>query len=96
MAIERLGRKAWGIVSAFEKVKCEQDWKKMGSAKNWHSKVDFEAWKRIDPGREGRDDHIFINRKAEDEMRGEMDREAQWLKVQQKLTDRAKGQKEEI
>ena len=30
-------------------------------------------------------DHIFVNRKAEDELRTEMDREAQMLKARSKL-----------
>jgi hypothetical protein len=46
----------------------------------------MEMWRRTDPGLEDQE-HIFVNRKAEDEMRGEMDREASMLKAKLKLSE---------
>jgi hypothetical protein len=83
---EKMARKVLGIRSAYKAVVRESDWKK-GGAKVWKSKVDMETWKRTDPGLEDHE-HIFVNRKAEDEMRGEMDREASMLKAKLKLSER--------
>ena len=89
VTLEKLGRKAFGIVKAFESVQKESDWKKTGG-KDWKSKVDFESWKRIDPSREGEEEHVFVNRVMEDDMRGEMDREAAIAKARTRLAE-AKG-----
>ena len=83
---EKMARKVLGIRSAYKAVVKESDWKK-GTAKVWKSKVDMEMWKRTDPGLEDHE-HIFVNRRAEDEMRGEMDREASMLKAKLKLSER--------
>jgi hypothetical protein len=58
----------------------------LNGAKAWKSKVDMEMWRRTDPGLEDQE-HIFVNRKVEDEMRGEMDREASMLKAKLKLSE---------
>ncbi len=50
--------------------------------------MDFESWRLIDPSREGKDEVVFQNRKAEEEIRAEMDREATMLKAKQKLSER--------
>jgi len=82
---EKLSRKGFGIVGAFGAVQKESDWKRTSNAgKNWKSKVDYEKWRRMDPMAEDKD-HLFINRKVEDEIRSEMEREAQQLKARKKL-----------
>ena len=84
---EKMARKVLGIRSAYKAVVRESDWKK-GGAKVWKSKVDMEMWRRMDPELEDQE-HVFVNRKAEDEMRGEMDREASMLKAKAKLSERS-------
>ena len=84
---EKLARKAMGIRSAFKEVTKTADWKKPDGAKTWKSKVDREIWRRIDPQLEDVE-HMFINRRAEDEIRTEMDRDAALLKAKAKLADR--------
>ena len=81
-----MARKVLGIRTAYKAVSKESDWKAKG-AKGWKSKVDMEMWRRMDPELEDLD-HVFVNRKAEDEMRGEMDREASMLKAKAKLSER--------
>jgi len=84
---EKMARKIMGIKAAYKMVSKEEDWKR-GSAKGWKSKVDMEMWRRTDPGLNDQE-HIFINRKAEDEMRGEMDRDASLMKAKMKLSERS-------
>ena len=81
---ERLARKIMGIKAGCQAVEKESDWKKPGNAKSWKTKVDRQMWERIDPMLNDKD-HIFVNRKAEDELRTEMDREARMLKARSKL-----------
>ncbi len=50
-------------------------------------KVDRVTLKRTDPFVQDKE-HIFMNRKVEDEMRTEMDRDASLLKVRAKLEER--------
>jgi len=85
--VERLARKVLGIKYGFADVSKESDWKKPANAKTWKSRIDKETWKRMDPNVEDKD-HIFMTRKAEDEMRTEMDRDAAMLKAKAKLADR--------
>ena len=85
--VERLARKILGIKYGFADVNKESDWKKQANAKIWKSKIDRETWRRTDPNVDDKE-HIFMNRKAEDEMRTEMDREASMLKAKAKLADR--------
>ena len=82
-----MGRKFLGIKFAFKDVQKEADWKKGAKGK---SKVDYELWKRTDPAKEDVE-HAFINRKAENEIRSEMEREAAMLKARQKLADQKKN-----
>ena len=85
VSTERLGRKGYGIVAAFKEVKKRDDWQKPGGHKgNQVSKVDYEGWRRLDPQFEDRE-HLFINRKVEEEVRLEMDRDAAMLKAKNKL-----------
>ena len=46
--------------------------------------MDKEIWKRIDPSIDDLE-HVFINRKAENEMRLEMDRDVLLMKAKSKL-----------
>ena len=82
---EKMARKVLGIRSAYKDVFTKSDWKG-GRAAVWKSMVDMEAWKRTDPGL-GDQEHIFMNRKAEDEMRRATDREASMLKTELKLSE---------
>ena len=85
VSTEKMVRKAYGIVLAYKEVKKKSDWQKpQGAAKNWSSRVDQEAWRRYDPGYEEKE-HLFINRRVEDEVRSEMDRDAALLKARSKL-----------
>ena len=84
---EKLARKVMGIRLAYKDVMKVGDWKKTEGSKTWKSKVDRETWRRIDPQLEDAD-HMFVNRRAEDEMRTEMDRDAALLKAKAKLADR--------
>jgi hypothetical protein len=87
---EKMARKMMGIKMAFQDVRKESDWRKpAGSKSGWKERIDREMWKRIDPNVE-EVDHIFINRKAENELRSEMDRDAAMLKAKAKLSDRTK------
>ena len=90
VALERLAKKGFAITCAFKDVTKKDDWKKPPSApKSWKSKVNEELWKRIDPSRGGVDELNFANRKLEEEIRGEVDRDAAMLKAFKKLAERS-------
>ena len=58
VSVEKLSRKAYALVKAFENVRCEADWKRpRGDAKNWKSKIDWGAAKKLDPAL--KDDHLM-------------------------------------
>ena len=84
--VERLARKACGIVAAYRHVHCENDWKRNPPNKPWKSKVDYETWKRTDPSMAG-EDNIFVSREVEDEQRKKMDRDALLIKAKSKLVE---------
>ena len=86
---EKLVRKIFGIKAAFKEVKKEGDWKKAGKNK---VKIDYELWDRIDPTRKDQE-HAFINRKVETELRTEMERDASMLKAKAKLAEAQKSGK---
>ena len=90
ISTERLGRKGYGIITAFRDVKKREDWQKPSGQKSWTTKVDYEGWRRVDPLYEDRE-HLFVNRKVEEEVRQEMDRDAAMLKAKNKLTAQSKG-----
>jgi hypothetical protein len=85
--VERLARKVLGIKVGYAEVNKEADWKKPANVKTWKTKVDREMWRRTDPTVDDKD-HIFMNRRAEDEMRTELDREASMLKAKAKMAER--------
>ena len=88
---EKLARKMHGMKLAFLNVEKESDWKKpSGKSTGWKTKVDEESWDRYDPERKERSHHVFVNRKAEDEVRGEMEREANLLKAKNKLHEHSR------
>ena len=90
LTAEKLGKEIYGLMRAYEYVGKESDWKKpTGGSKNWVSKVNWEAAKRVDP--ELKADHQVPRiREQEDETAKEMDREAALLRVQDKLAEAAK------
>ena len=90
VAFERLVRKGYGIVRGYRNVHCVNDWRRpktMDKGQKWESKVDEEIWARVDPAKAGKEEFAFVNRRVENEVRTEMDREAQWLKARNKLTE---------
>ena len=86
VGMEKMARKAMGIQAAFKEVHKEEHWKP--KAKGAKSKVDREMWRRYDPEMADSDEHLFINRNAENEVRTEMDRDAALLKAKAKLNNR--------
>ena len=89
VALERLAKRGFGIHSAFRLVERKEDWRKPPNAgKQWRSKVDDEMWRRIDPARANVDELSFVNRRVEEEIRGEVERDAAILKSFAKLRER--------
>ena len=89
VALEKLCKRAYAIVAACQGVEKRDDWKKPANAgKGWRSKINEELWKRIDPSRAGADELAFTNRKVEEEIRVEVDRDAAMLKAFSKLEQR--------
>ena len=86
MALEKLAKKGYGIHQAFFDVEREEHWRK--TDKKGVRKVNDELWRRINPARSGKEDQIFVNRGLEEEIRGEVDRDAQLLKAFTKLKER--------
>ena len=66
--------------------------KNLDGKQKWNSLVDEEIWRRLDPAKAGLEDFTFVNRKAEEEVRAEMDRESQWLKAKNRLAENKTGQ----
>jgi len=77
VCVERLAKKALGLLHAFKNCQRESDWKRPPGkdTKSWTSKVDWEAAKRIDPELASQDSG-FRMRHLEDEIRKELTREA--------------------
>ena len=89
VALEKLCKRAYAIVAACQTVEKRDDWKKAANAgKGWRSKINEELWRRIDPSRAGADELAFTNRKVEEEIRVEVDRDAAMLKAFSKLEQR--------
>ena len=88
VALERIARKALGLVRAFKDVTQERDWKRPAGTsgnKGWKSKVNWEAAKRCDPGMV--EDGEFVHREAEEEARGEIEKDASMLKAYAKIAE---------
>ena len=91
IALERLCRKALGIVESWRQVECEADWSKPAAApKSWKTKVRYEEAKQFDPYMV--DDSVFRIRKLEEEVRGEVVRGANLLKARNKLEKQTGGE----
>ena len=78
VCVERLGKKALGLMHAFKACQSPDDWRRPQGKKDgskWTSKVDWEAAKRIDPELASQDTG-FRMRHLEDEIRKELTREA--------------------
>ena len=81
---EFLARQGWGFESCFSRCRSKNCWLKPRSnaPKDWKSKVDWELYHRIvPPDQKG----VLVLREAEDELRGEIDRDAMLLKSRAKL-----------
>jgi hypothetical protein len=88
VSIEKISRKVRAVKSAHKEIKKEADWKRPVGSKVWNSRVDLELTKQIDPHVEDVD-HVFINRRAEDELKTEMNRDAAMVKAKAKLAERS-------
>ena len=87
VAVEKEARKAVGLVKAFKDIKSEKDWKKPSNLKEkWKSKVNWEACRRIDHSYI-EDDTEFVSRPAEEEIRGEIERDAGIFKACAKVAE---------
>ena len=78
VCVERLGKKALGLMHAFKTCQSPDVWRRPPGKKDgskWTSKVDWEAAKRIDPELASQDTG-FRMRHLEDEIRKELTREA--------------------
>ena len=86
IGVERLARKALGIVYAYKSCNKKADWLKPPNAKDgkWESKVDWSAAKRVDPAL-AEEESTFVDRVSQDEIRAEMEREANLVKAKSKL-----------
>ena len=58
------------------------------AVKQWRSKVDEVLWRRLDPAKANIDELSFVNRKVEEEIRAEVERDASILKSFAKLRER--------
>ena len=86
---EYLCRECYGLEEAFRKVRCKKDWCRMDSGKNFKSKVDWEAGRRIDPALV--DHHRLRVKPVEEEIQKERERDALFLKTRAKLEEADRG-----
>jgi hypothetical protein len=87
VSTEQACKSAKAIVVGYDLCRHESDWRRPNSAKTWKSKVEAELMKRVDPGL--LEEKPFVDRRADAEMRREMERDAALLKVKMKLEERA-------
>ncbi|CAK0870311.1 unnamed protein product [Prorocentrum cordatum] len=83
VSFERLVRKGYAIVRAYRNVNSRDDWSRPKDAKNWKSKVDWEAARRLDP--QLADEGTIRVMSAEEEMKKAMGRDAQLMKARSDL-----------
>ncbi|CAK0897485.1 unnamed protein product, partial [Prorocentrum cordatum] len=83
VSFERLVRKGYAIVRAYRNVNSRDDWSRPKDAKNWKSKVDWEAARRLDP--QLADESTIRVMSAEEEMKKAMGRDAQLTKARSDL-----------
>ena len=78
VGVEKLCKKAFGLMTAYSPIKQEIDWKRPSGNNKWVTKVDWEGAKRIDPDLRGKD-NLFRLREVKDEARRQIDRDAALL-----------------
>ncbi|CAK0828932.1 unnamed protein product [Prorocentrum cordatum] len=83
VSFERLVRKGYAIVRAYRNVNSRDDWSRPKDAKNWKSKVDWEAARRLDP--QLADESTIRAMSAQEEMKKAMGRDAQLMKARPDL-----------
>ncbi len=77
--LERMCRRAMGIIKAWEPVSCKEDWSRSKSAgKEWKSKVDLEAQIRLD--RDCQEGELLRYVDIQEEIRTARDDDAKELK----------------
>ena len=85
VSTEKLARGAYALVQGYRDVHKVEDWKRSGQ-KTWKTKVDAEAIKRYDPDKmTAFGEPQYVSRQVEEEVRSEMDRDAQLIKARTKL-----------
>ena len=90
ISTEYLCRKAYGFELAFLACKEKSDWHKPAKAgAGWTSKIDWEMWRRIDPGAQPDMLQGDFLTGVKEEVKSEMSRDADLLKVKLKLSDRS-------
>ena len=86
--IEYLARTAYGCEVAFGQCRSESDWRKPKQAgKDWATKVDWDMLRRIDPGSTSEFMNGEYMKGVKQEVKKEMSRDIDFLKVQQKLSE---------
>jgi len=90
IGVEKLSKKAYGLMTAYNNVKKETDWKRPSGNAKWTSRVDWNAAKRVDPDLKGEDSLLRVPQ-VEDEVRTEIDREAALIKAKAKLDERQRS-----
>jgi hypothetical protein len=82
---EYICRRCYGLERGFENCRVKSDWLKPRNnpPKDWVSKVDWDMVDRYDPS--SQKSSLLQSRAAEDEVRAEIDRDAQLLKARNKL-----------
>ena len=82
---EYLCRENYGLEEAFRKCRVKKDWRKMDGQKNFKSKVDWEASRRIDP--QAVSHHKLRMKNVEEEIHKERERDALIAKTRMKLSE---------
>ena len=92
ISVEKMCKKAYGIMTAYGEVRAVSDWKRPAGNSKWTSKVNWDKAKFINPDLV--QEEVLHIPGVEDEVRGVMDREAQMMKIQTKLQERSKKSNE--
>ena len=92
VATERLCRKVFGLIQAYDKITCMADWSRPRGkdGDKWKSKVNWDAARRIDPFFKQSESSIRIPA-LEEEVRRGMDQDATYLRVAQRLEEATKA-----
>ena len=88
LSVERLAKKALGLIKAYGGVNRLEDWKRQKNAgKDWKSKVNWAEAKRYDP--QLTQEEVMRIESNESEVRKKMEQDALLLKVKLKLEDKS-------